>query len=89
MVGAAWRDPEHRKADEWMSVDIEKNHRTQISQKTQKRKVSEEPVPLQLPQHELNIIQVLIKSKTSFSQPKCLFAAYGWVPNSKIYLVTS
>jgi len=29
-----------------MSVDVEKDYRTQISQKIQKRKIPKEPVPL-------------------------------------------
>ena len=33
--------------DKQISRDVEKNHRTWISQKTQKRKVLKEPVPLQ------------------------------------------
>jgi len=43
---AAWRSPEYVKSDEWMSTNMEINHRTWISQKIQKRKVLEEPVPL-------------------------------------------
>ena len=39
---------EHEKLDEQMSVDVGKGHRSQISQKTQKRKSLEEPVLLQL-----------------------------------------
>jgi len=34
------------KSNEQMSVDVGKNHRTQNSQKTQKKKVSGELVPL-------------------------------------------
>jgi len=38
--------PEHRKLNKQMSIDMGKDHGTQISQKMQKRKVSENPVPL-------------------------------------------
>ena len=37
-----------RKSDEQISMDVKKDHGTWISQKMQKRKVLEEPVPLQV-----------------------------------------
>jgi len=40
-----------------MSADVEKDHGTWISQKTQKKKVSEEPVPLQTWKHFLEGIK--------------------------------
>ena len=43
----AWRDLGHRKADEQISVDIEREHRTQNIQKMQKRRALEEHVLLQ------------------------------------------
>ena len=43
---AAWEGLEHEKSDEWMSVDVEKDYGSWISQRMQKRKVLEEPVPL-------------------------------------------
>ena len=47
-----------------MSVDVKIDHRIQISQKIQKRKVSEEPVPLQY--------QVKLVSKPSSKPGKYL-----------------
>jgi len=47
-----------------MSADVKKDHRIQISQKIQKRKVSEELVPLQY--------QVKLVSKSSSKLGKCL-----------------
>jgi len=41
-----WKYPEHRKADKQISVDMGKDYKIQISEKTQKRKVLEELVPL-------------------------------------------
>jgi len=55
----AQRDLEHGKADKWISTNMEKNHRTQISQKIWKRKDLEEPASYKYLVYNLVVYTIL------------------------------